>query len=196
MLADTMTAFGRVDILVNNAGLSIDRPFPELSEQDWDRVLDVNLKGAFLCSQIFGRAMLSAERGQIVNISAVTGIDARKNAANYCASKAGLNMLTRCVALEFAPHVRVDGLALGFFESDLVAELYTSDQLAGVIDATPLKRMGAFSEISDAVKFLASNATAFITGQTLIIDGGGIMRQCRVDRGKSEPVRSPNKGAG
>ena len=176
MLESALSTFGRIDVLINNAGINIDSPLLELSEDDWDRVLAVNLKGPFLCTQAFGRAMAAAGGGCIVNISAVTGFRARLNGANFCASKAGLNMLTKCAALELAPHVRVNGLALGFFDSPLVGELYSNDQVAAVVEETPLKRMGQCGEISDAVKFLASDAAAFINGQTLIIDGGRIMR--------------------
>ena len=132
MLATTLNSYGVVDVLVNNAGLSIDKPFLELGEDDWDRVCDVNLKGPFLCSQAIGREMMSARSGCIINISAVTAIDARKNVANYCSSKAALNMLTKCMALELAPHVNVNCLALGFIDSPLVYEHYTSEQLADI----------------------------------------------------------------
>ena len=176
MLESALSAFGRVDVLVNNAGVNIDSPFLDLAEDDWDKVLAVNLKGPFLCTQIFGRAMVAAGEGAIVNISAVTGIVARRNGANYCASKAGLNMLTKCAALELAPQVRVNGLALGFFDSPLVRELYSTDQVSAVVGETPLNRTGEFGEISATVKFLASDAASFITGQTPIIDGGRIMR--------------------
>ena len=176
MLESALEAFGRVDVLVNNAGINVDAPFLDLSEDDWDRVIAVNLKGPFLCSQIVGRAMVAAGGGSIVNISAVTGTVARRNGANYCASKAGLDMLTKCAALELAPQVRVNGLALGFFDSPLVGELYSAEQVAGVVGETPLNRTGEFGEISAAVKFLASDAASFITGQTPIIDGGRIMR--------------------
>ena len=176
MLESALSAFGRVDVLVNNAGINVDAPFLELTEDAWDRVLAVNLKGPFLCTQVFGRAMAAAGGGAIVNISAVTGIRARLNGANFCASKAGLNMLTKCAALELAPRVRVNGLALGFFQSPLAEDLYSQEQLTAIVEETPLKRMGQCGEISDAVKFLAYDAAAFINGQTLIIDGGRIMR--------------------
>ncbi len=168
--------YGPVDILVNNAGANRDGAFLDLTEEDWDRVNDVNLKGPFLCSQAGGRQMMAAKRGHIINISAVTAVDARMNAANYCSSKAGLNMLTKCMALELAPHVNVNCLALGFIESPLVREIYSDEQLAGIVGETPLARMGSYGEISGAVQYFASEAASFITGQTLIVDGGRIMR--------------------
>jgi 3-oxoacyl-[acyl-carrier protein] reductase len=169
-------AFGHVDILVNNAGVNIDKPFLELSETDWDRVIDVNLKGPFLCSQAAGRDMVKNGFGRIVNISAVTAIDARLNAANYCSSKAGLNMLTKCMALELAPHVAVNAIALGFIDSPIVRELYTHEQLAAVVSETPLGAMGTHNEVSELVRYLASSGADFMTGQTIILDGGRIMR--------------------
>ena len=176
MFDAALEAFGSIDVLVNNAGLNIDKPFLELGEDDWDRVCDVNLKGPFLCCQAAGRAMMAARRGRIVNISAVTAVDARRNAANYCSSKAGLNMLTKCLALELAPHVAVNCLALGFIESAIVRELHTDDQLAAVVGETPLGRMGTYDDVSRAVRYLASDSAAFITGQTIILDGGRVMR--------------------
>ena len=176
MMAAALDAFGRIDILVNNAGINADGPLLELAEADWDAVVGVNLKGAFLCTQAAGRAMTAAGRGHIVNISAFTGIDARQGAANYCVSKAGLNMLTRCAALELAPAVRVIGLALGFIRSTLVEDVFSAKQIAAVVDQTPLARLGEFEEVTAAVKFLASDASSFITGQTIVIDGGRIMR--------------------
>ena len=176
MMAAALDAFGRIDILVNNAGINADGPLLELAEADWDAVVGVNLKGAFLCTQAAGRAMTAAGRGHIVNISAFTGIDARQGAANYCVSKAGLNMLTRCAALELAPAVRVNGLALGFIRSTLVEDVFSAKQIAAVVDQTPLARLGEFEEVTAAVKFLASDTSSFITGQTIVIDGGRIMR--------------------
>jgi 3-oxoacyl-[acyl-carrier protein] reductase len=176
MLETALDAFGGVDLLVNNAGINIDRPFLEMSEADWDRVVDTNLKGAFLCSQAAGRAMRAAGGGCIVNISAVTAVTGRKEAANYCASKAGLDMLTKCIALELAPEVRVNGLGVGYISSPTVDALFTKAQLAEIVGVTPLQRMGAYEEIAAAVRFFASEAAAFITGQTLIVDGGRLMR--------------------
>ena len=174
LLDTTLKAFGRADVLVNNGAVNRDGPLLDLSEDDWRRVIDVNLNGAFFCIQAFGRAMVGAGGGVIVNISASTSIEGRKNGANYCASKAGLNMLTKCAALELAPRVRVNGLGLGFFASPLVDQLYSAEQQAAVQDATPLGRMGDFAEVSSTVRFFASQASGFITGQTVIIDGGRV----------------------
>ena len=176
-MADTvLEAFGGIDILVNNAGINIDKPLLDLDEGDWDEVMAVNLKGPFLCTQAAGRTMVAAGKGCIVNISAVTAVEARKNAANYCSSKAGLNMLTKCAALELAPHVNVNALALGYVESPIVRELYTDAQLQAIVGVTPLARMSDFAEVSRFVQFLASSEAAFMTGQTIVFDGGRVMR--------------------
>jgi 3-oxoacyl-[acyl-carrier protein] reductase len=176
MTAAVLESFGGIDILVNNAGINIDKPLMDLTEDDWDRVVAVNLKGPFLCTQAAGRAMVAAGKGCIVNISAVTAVDARKNAANYCSSKAGLNMLTKCAALELAPHVNVNAMALGYVESPIVRELYTDEQLQAIVGVTPLARMSDYGEVSRFVQFLASKEAAFVTGQTIIFDGGRVMR--------------------
>jgi len=176
MVAATIDAFGSIDILVNNAGLSIDGPFLDMREHDWDRVYEVNLKGPFLVSQAVARHMIAGKGGVIVNISATTTTLGRPNAANYCSTKAGLNMLTKCMALELGPSIRVNGLGLGFVDSPLVDELYTPEQLGQVIEGTPLKRMTTNEETASFIKLLASESTSFVTGQTIMFDGGRNMR--------------------
>lgn len=176
MVAATIDAFGSIDILVNNAGLSIDGPFLDMREQDWDRVYEVNLKGPFLVSQAVARHMRAGDGGVIVNISATTTTFGRPNAANYCSTKAGLNMLTKCMALELGPDIRVNGLGLGFVDSPLVQELYSSEQVDRVVEETPLKRMTSNEETAAFIMLLASESTAFVTGQTIMFDGGRNMR--------------------
>ena len=176
MVDAIIDAYGSIDILINNAGLSIDGPFLDMKEEDWDRVYEVNLKGPFLVSQAVARHMIAGDGGVIVNISATTTIYGRPNAANYCATKAGLNMLTKCMALELGPGIRVNGLGLGFVESPLAHELYSEDQLTQVIEGTPLKRMTTNEETASFIKLLASDSTAFVTGQTIMFDGGRNMR--------------------
>lgn len=176
MVDETMAAFGAIDVLVNNAGISIDGPFMDMTEADWDRVYEVNLKGPFLLSQAVARHMLAENGGVIVNISATTTTFGRPNAANYCSTKAGLNMLTKCMALELGPTIRVNGLGLGFVDSPIVRELFSNDQIAQVIDNTPLKRMTSYEETASFIKLLASESAAFVTGQTIMYDGGRNMR--------------------
>jgi 3-oxoacyl-[acyl-carrier protein] reductase len=176
MVDAVMDTFGRIDILINNAGLSVDRPFLDMSESDWDRVYEVNLKGPFLVSQAAARRMLAGEGGVIVNISATTTTYGRVNAANYCSSKAGLNMPTKCMALELGPGIRINGVGLGFVDSPLVRGLFADDQINQVIERTPLRRMTTIEETASFIKLLASSSTSFVTGQTIMFDGGCTMR--------------------
>lgn len=176
MVDATIDAYGSIDILINNAGLSIDGPFLEMEEADWDRVYEVNLKGPFLVSQAVARNMIAGDGGVIVNISATTTTYGRPNAANYCSTKAGLNMLTKCMALELGPSIRVNGVGLGFVDSPLVRELYSEDEVALAIEGTPLKRMTTNEETASFIKLLASKSTSFVTGQTIMFDGGRNMR--------------------
>ena len=176
MVDATVDAYGSIDILINNEGLSIDGPFLEMKEADWDRVYEVNLKGPFLVSQAVARKMIAGDGGVIVNISATTTTYGRPNAANYCSTKAGLNMLTKCMALELGPSIRVNGLGLGFVESPLVHEVFSKEQLAQAIESTPLKRMTTIEETSAFIRLLASESTSFVTGQTIMFDGGRNMR--------------------
>jgi 3-oxoacyl-[acyl-carrier protein] reductase len=176
MVEEVVTTYGGVDILINSAGLSIDAPFLELSENDWDQVMGVNLKGPFLLSQAVGRYMVAAGHGRIVNISANTAIQARIGNANYTASKAGLNMLTQSMALELGPQVSVNCVALGFVDSPIVRELFTPEQIEQAKDDVPLKRMTTYEETSAFVMMLASDTASFMTGQTIPFDGGKVMR--------------------
>ena len=176
MVEATLDVFGSIDIYVNTAGLSIDGPFLDMAEADWDRVYEVNLKGAFLASQAIARHMVAGNGGVIINISSSTSTTGRKNAANYCSSKAGLNMLTKCMALELGPKVRVNVIGLGFVESPLVHEVFSADQLEEAIESIPLGRMTTIEERSAFIRLLASESTSFVTGQTIMFDGGSVMR--------------------
>ena len=176
MVDECIDTFGAIDVLVNNAGLISGGPFLDLAEEDWDRVYAVNLKGPFLVSQAVARRMMAGDGGVIVNISATTAIHGRRDAAEYCATKAGLNMLTKCMALELGPKIRVNGIGLGFVDSPAVREVFSEEQLRDVIEGTPLGRMTTIEETAAFVKLLASDATAFVTGQTIMFDGGRVMR--------------------
>ena len=176
MIDQTIEAYDAIDILINNAGLSLDAPFLEISEQDWDKVVGVNLKGPFLVSQACARHMVDAGAGRIVNISATSAVNARIGNANYAASKAGLNMLTQSMALELGPHVTVNTVALGFVDSDLVRELFTKEQIEQARNAVPVRRLTTYEETSAFVLMLASDTASFVTGQTIPFDGGRVMR--------------------
>lgn len=176
MVEKTVENYGGIDILVNNAGINIDAPFLELTEDDWDRSMGINLKGPFLVSQAVGRHMVAAGNGRIVNISATTAIQPRIGNANYTAAKAGLNMLTQSMALELGPNVTVNAVALGAVDCPLVHELFSDEQLQQFNDTVPLKRMTTYKETSAFVMMLASDTAAFVTGQAIPFDGGRVMR--------------------
>jgi len=176
MLEGISEHFGTVDVLVNSAGVSVDGPFLEMTEEAWDYVHSVNLKGAFLVLQAVARQMMKGNGGVIVNISSCTSTTGRVEGANYCSSKAGLNMLTKCMAVELGPMIRVNGLGLGFVDSQLVREVFTEDQITHAVENTPLKRMTSYQETSAFIRLLASESTSFVTGQTIMFDGGTVMR--------------------
>jgi NAD(P)-dependent dehydrogenase (short-subunit alcohol dehydrogenase family) len=171
-----ITAFGRLDLLVNNAARVIDKPALEMTEADWDQVMDVNLKGAFLCSQHAARQMLTQpDGGVILNIGASTGIRGRRNGVNTCASKAGLMIMTQCLALELAPKVRVNTIIPGLAVTDETRERFgLSDPAALQVReaAIPLQRAGRQDDVADAVLLMLANEARFITGQKLVVDGG------------------------
>ena len=166
--------FGRVDVLVNNAGVQIPRSALDVSERDWDAVVDVNLRGAFFVAQAVGRAMTEAGSGAIVNIASQMGLVGYYKRAAYCSAKAGLVNLTRVLALEWAPRgVRVNAVAPTFVRTPLTASTFADPELAEDIPRRiPLGRLAQPEEVAAAVVFLASPAAAMITGHTLPVDGG------------------------
>ncbi len=166
--------FGRVDVLVNNAGVQIPRSALEVSESDWDAVVDVNLRGAFFVAQAVGRAMTEAGSGAIVNIASQMGLVGYYKRAAYCSAKAGLVNLTRVLALEWAPRgVRVNAVAPTFVRTPLTASTFADPELAEDIPRRiPLGRLAQPEDVAAAVVFLASPAAAMITGHTLPVDGG------------------------
>lgn len=176
---DVLATRGTPWVLVNNAGVNRDRPFLDLTAQDWRTVIDTNLSGAFYLSRAFAPAMLAAGRdGTIVNVGATTGIRPRKNGANYCASKAGLLQLTKCLALELAPRIRVNCLIPGMTETDELVTRFKLDDpehRASVLAQIPRQRIGSVDDVADALEFLIGPASAYMTGQKLVVDGGQFM---------------------
>ncbi len=166
--------FAHVDVLVNNAGVQIPRSALEVSENDWDAVVDVNLRGAFFVAQAVGRAMTDAGSGAIVNIASQMGLVGYYKRAAYCSAKAGLVNLTRVLALEWAPRgVRVNAVAPTFVRTPLTASTFADPELAEDIPRRiPLGRLAQPEDVAAAVVFLASPAAAMITGHTLPVDGG------------------------
>ena len=174
-LAATLAHFGHVDGLVNNAGIFKAAPFLDITEADWDAVIDVNLKGSFLVGQAVAREMVQRGRGAIVNMSSVNGTLTIPTIASYNASKGAINQLTRVMALSLAEHgVRVNAVAPGTIATELARNaVLTSDEAKlRVLSRTPMKRLGEPSEIADVVAFLLSDAASYVTGEIVVVDGG------------------------
>jgi NAD(P)-dependent dehydrogenase (short-subunit alcohol dehydrogenase family) len=175
-LARALSAYGHVDALVNNAGIFKAADFLDITEADWDAVLDVNLKGAFLVGQAAARAMAQSGRGgTIVNMSSVNGVMAIPSIASYNASKGGVDQLTRVMALALADRgIRVNAVAPGTIATELAkSAVLTSDEARErIMSRTPLRRLGEPAEIADAVAFLLSDAASYISGEVLYVDGG------------------------
>jgi len=175
LFEEAQAAFGRIDILVNNAGITRDNLILKMSEEEYDTVLDTNLKGAFLCMKHAAKIMLRQKNGRIINISSISGIAGNAGQANYCAAKAGLIGLTKSLAKELGSRgITVNAVAPGFIETEMTEKL--SEQVKeGMLAQIPLKRAGSVKDIAEAVAFLASERAAYITGQTLSVNGGMAM---------------------
>jgi len=166
---------GRVDILVNNAGITRDGLLMRMSEEDWDIVLETNLKGAFLFTKAFTRAFLKQRSGRIINVASVIGLIGNAGQCNYAASKAALIGFTKSIARELASrHITVNALAPGFIETDMTAVL-TPEVRNGVLGQIPLKHFGNSEDIANAALYLASPGARYVTGQVLCVDGGMVM---------------------
>lgn len=175
LFAAAVEKLGGVDILVNNAGITRDALLPRLTEQAFDDVININLKGNFLCMQQAGRLMMKQRYGRIINISSVVGLRGNAGQTNYAAAKAGVIGMTKTVARELASRgVTVNAIAPGFIETDMTAQLPEAVREKMQADI-PAKRMGQPQDVAAAVKFLASDAAAYITGQVLCVDGGMAM---------------------
>lgn len=175
LVAQAVAVHGRIDVLVNNAGIFKAADFLDVSEADFDAVLRVNLKGAFLVGQAVARVMAPAGRGAIVNMSSVNAVLAIPSIASYNVSKGGLNQLTRAMALALVDRgIRVNAVAPGTIATELAAQavLTSEEARTRILSRTPMKRLGEPEEIAEAVAWLASDAASYITGEILTVDGG------------------------
>lgn len=175
MIKEVMEQFGRIDILVNNAGITKDNLVMKMSNEDFDAVIDTNLKGTFYCMKQVYRIMLKQKSGRIINISSVTGVMGNAGQVNYAASKAGVIGMTKSLARELASRgITVNAVAPGFIETEMTEVL--SDKVKEAVEGQiPLKRMGQVKDVAEAVAFLASDKASYMTGQVLHVDGGMAM---------------------
>lgn len=175
MVKETIDQWGRLDILVNNAGITRDNLIMRMKEDEWDDVININLKGVFLCTKAVTRQMMKQKSGRIINISSIVGVSGNPGQANYVAAKSGVIGLTKTSAKELAPRgITVNAVAPGFITTDMTDKL--SDELkAGMLNMIPLAKFGEPKDVAAVVNFLASDESKYVTGQTIHVDGGMVM---------------------
>ena len=174
-LREILARFGHVDILVNAAGVNSGTPFFEITEEEWQRILDIDLKSVFLACQVFGKAMVDAGKGgSIINISSASSGPPLSKVFTYSVAKAGVNQITQFLARELAPNkIRVNAILPGFFPAEQNRKLLTDERVASILRHTPMQRFGESSELVGATVYLASRkASSFVTGSILKVDGG------------------------
>ncbi len=175
MVKETIEVFGKLDILVNNAGITKDNLLMRMKESDWDDVININLKGVFLCTKAVTRQMMKQRSGRIINISSIVGVSGNAGQANYVAAKAGVIGLTKTTAKELATRgITVNAVAPGFITTDMTDKL-NDDTKAEMLKQIPLGKLGEPSDVAKTVAFLASEDSRYMTGQTLHVDGGMVM---------------------
>ena len=177
MVAYAKEKMGRIDILANNAGIARFSPFLEISDKDWNDTINVNLNGVFLCSQIVAKEMVKQKSGSIVNMSSSNGLFGEADLAHYNASKGGVKLLTKTMAIELAPYnIRVNNVCPGFILTDLTTK-GGIEEVKGYLSKIPLNRYGKVEDVANAFSFLASDEASFITGTELLVDGGQTCQQ-------------------
>lgn len=175
MIKHAFDSFGKLDILVNNAGIARDNLLIRMKEEEWDEVIDVNLKGVYNCLRAVARPMMKQRAGTIINISSVVGVIGNMGQVNYAAAKAGVIGMTKSAARELAARgITVNCVAPGYIETDMTDKL-SDDVKKAMLGHIPLSRMGQAREVANVVRFLASDAASYMTGQTLHVDGGMYM---------------------
>ena len=175
LVADVEKAFGGIDILVNNAGLTRDNLVMRLKDEDWDEVMNANLRGAFAAIRAVSRGMMKKRSGRIINMASVVGLNGNKGQANYAASKAGLIALTKSVAKELGSrNILVNAIAPGFIETGMTAAM-TPEARSALTGLIPLERLGKTDDVAAVVVFLSSDFSSYITGQVIVVDGGMVM---------------------
>lgn len=174
MVTSAITQMGRVDVLINNAGIQIAKPALEVTEADWDAVVDTNLKGAFFVAQRVGKEMVSQKSGRIINIASQNGIIGYYNRVAYCSAKAGMVNMTRVLAIEWAEHgINVNAIGPTFIRTPLGEQTFKDPKIYNdLVSRIPLGRVGEPEEVVGAVVYLASDAASLVTGHTLMVDGG------------------------
>lgn len=175
MIQKSLETFGKIDILVNNAGITKDNLLMRMKEEEWDSVINTNLKGVFLCTKAITRSMMKQRSGRIINVASIVGVSGNAGQANYVAAKAGVIGFTKTAAKELASrNITVNAIAPGFITTDMTDKL-TEEVKAAMLSQIPLARLGEPKDIARVVAFLASEDSAYMTGQTLHIDGGMVM---------------------
>lgn len=175
MIKEVIGTFGQLDILVNNAGITRDNLLMRMSEDDFDAVINTNLKGVFVCTKSVTRQMMKQRSGRIINVSSVVGISGNAGQANYVSAKAGVIGLTKTTAKELAQrNILVNAIAPGFIETDMTDQL-TEDQKMQMLGLIPLQKLGQAQDVANVALFLASDQSNYITGQTIQVDGGMVM---------------------
>jgi 3-oxoacyl-[acyl-carrier protein] reductase len=173
MIETTVKTYGRIDVLVNNAGVLITKDFFDTNEDEWDKTIDVNLKGAYLCSKEVAPIMLKQKKGKIINISSNSGLyhPSAMRFVEYVTSKAGMNGLTKALALRLGPYITVNAICPGWIKTEMVAETDPEVERK-ILEETALRRYGTPEEVAASALFLASSEADFITGELLIVAGG------------------------